>query len=494
MYIFGVWMDSLDRKQKRCCTSPFCWITNLDFDNSPVSHCVEHPYLVERFSRFESFIDNVLHKLSQYQQPLTRFRLCLGSDKTISYCYFDNNHTCKKACFPEPARLYAWISYPLAQCSLRELDLSFHVRNSSECKLPPEIFTHQSLEVLRLDINLEIINGNNNEIPVICLPNLKLLHFRSFVFTEDDFLTRLVSNCPVLEDLSIKCWWIKADRLIITSNSLRRFVFVILKYHNEEKNSELVHINTPNLQYFKYEDMLAFNYILHLNSLVEACIDVRRPLQFDNFDTSFRKQLSLLRALSNIKHLTLLGWSIEGFYYAAVLKDPLPMFSNLRTLKLDALCFSVCNAIWDIVLLLIFHRSPLLEELVFLQGFYYSVNDTSDTCDFHDRADSETATFIAAWEGASWGVTQTIPSCCQSHLKRIMIYNCHGRDQELNMMKFLLGRASVLKEFVISMSKRPEGIQFDAPKFDKFKNELEKIPRASNSCSIIYSDDEPNYN
>ncbi|XP_074284310.1 F-box/LRR-repeat protein At4g14103-like [Silene latifolia] len=287
----------------------FCWITSVDLDNSLISHCVErHPHLVERFSLFESFIDNVLHKLSEYQQPLTRFRLCLGSDKTISYCYFDKNHTCKKASFPEPARLYAWISYPLAHCGLRELDLSFHVKNPAECKLPLEIFARQSLEVLRLDINLEI-NGNN-EIPVICLPNLKLLHLRSFVFTEDNFVTRLVSNCPVLEDLSITyCWWLKADRLIISSHSLRRFVFIINKYNDIEKNSDLLHIDTPNLQYFDYLDNLALNYILHLNDLVEACIDITFPLRFGTFETSFRKQLSLLRALSNVKHLTLLGWS-----------------------------------------------------------------------------------------------------------------------------------------------------------------------------------------
>ncbi|KAK9668212.1 hypothetical protein RND81_13G041600 [Saponaria officinalis] len=334
----------------------FCWITTVDLDDSPVSH------LVERFSLFEPFIDNVLHKLSQSQQPLTRFRLCLGADKTMRTCFF-KSHTCKRACFPEPARLHAWISYPLAQCGLRELDLRFHLKNPAESKLPPEIFARQSLEVLRLDINFEI-NGDT-DIPVICLPNLKLLHLRSLVFAEDDFVTRLVSNCPALEDLSITCWWLKAGSLIISSNSLRRFVFDIFKYENEEENSDLVLIDTPNLQYFNYSDNLAFNYILHLNDLVEACIYVSHPLQFGTFETSFRKQLSLARALSNVKHLSLLRWSIEGFYYAAKVKDPLPMFRNLRSLKLGTLCDSLCSARWDLVLLLIFHRSSLLEELVF---------------------------------------------------------------------------------------------------------------------------------
>ncbi|KAK9668215.1 hypothetical protein RND81_13G041900 [Saponaria officinalis] len=348
---------------------------------------------------------------------------------------------------------------PVSPMWPEELDLCFQVKNPAECKLTPEILARQPLEVLRLEINVEI--KGDTDIPVICLLNLKLLHLRSLVFTEDDFVTRLVSNFPVLEDLFITRWWLKADRLIISSNSLRRFVFDIHKYSNEEESSDLVPIDTPNL---------------------------KLPLPFDTVETSFRKQLSLARALSNVKHLSLLRWSIKGFYYAAKVKDQLPMFRNLRTLKLGALCYSLCSARWDIVLLLIFHRSPLLEELVFEEGFFFLGNDT---CDYHDPDDSHAAPYEAAWEAASWGITQTIPSCGETHLKRIRIYNCCGRDRELNMIRFLLGNAPILKEFVISMSKRPYGIRYYAPKFDQFKNTLEEIPRASNSCSIIYYDDEP---
>ncbi|KAK9682294.1 hypothetical protein RND81_10G063400 [Saponaria officinalis] len=285
----------------------FCWVSSVDLDDSPLSYCVQCPHLVERFSLFESFIDNVLHKLSQ--TSLTQFRLHLGRNKTI---LIPEWHKCEQACFPnpEPTHLYAWISYPLAHSGLRELDLSFHVRNPAECKLPPGLFTRQSLEVLRLDSNLEINGGA--EFSLICLPNLKLLHLRSFEFTEDCFVTRLVSSCPALEDLSITCWWLKAGRLIISSHSLRRFVFNRLKYYNEDENSDLVFIDTPNLQYFEYTDNLPVNYsVAHLNALVEARIDIVYPLQRDTLETSFRIQLSLARALSNVQHLSLQGCSVE---------------------------------------------------------------------------------------------------------------------------------------------------------------------------------------
>ncbi|KAK9668213.1 hypothetical protein RND81_13G041700 [Saponaria officinalis] len=326
------------------------------------------------------------------------------------------------------------------------------------------------------------------EIPLIRLPNLKILHLHSFVFNEDDFVTRLVTNCPVLEDLSITyCWWEKGDRLIISSHSLRRFAVFILRDNDEEKNSDLVLIDTPNLQYFEYSDNLAFSYITHFNALVEASIEFVYLLPFVTLETSFRIQLSFARALSNVQHLALLRSYVEGFYFAGKLKDQLPVFRNLKTLKLAALCRSYCSGRWDIVVWLILQRSPLLEELVFLEGFFL---DGEEACDYHDLNNAGDA---AALEDAGCGIAQIIPSCCESHLKRIRINRCWGLDKEVNMIRFLLGNASVLKEFVIFKSKPPNGVQFVAPSFDQFKNTLEEIPRVSNSCSIIYSDDEPKF-
>ncbi|XP_074281817.1 F-box/LRR-repeat protein At4g14103-like [Silene latifolia] len=471
----------------------FCWITSVDLDDSPVSHCVKHPHLVERSSLFESFVENVLHKFSQSQQPLIRFRLRSGGDKTTFLRSWNScQHGCRATCFPnlEPDRLYAWISYPLAHCGLRELDLSFHVPNPAEFKLPPGLFARQSLEVLTLDSNLEI--NSSTIIPPICLPNLKILNLHSFVFNDHNFVTRLVSNCPALEDLTITyCFWEKPDRLVISSHSLQSISYsVFRKDAEQEKCNDLVHIDTPNLQYFMYTDNLAIKYNINMNALVEASLLVRDPV-FPNFEATLMTQLSLARPLSNVKYLSLWGWFPKGFYYAAKLKDPLPMFCNLKTLKLDTLCDSYCFGRWDIVLLLILHRTPLLEELVFMEGFFdYAHNLSDDTpCGLHKQDSSD----AAALEALSWGLTQTIPLCCNSHLKRIRIYHCRCHDQELNMIRFLLGKAFVLKELVISMLKGPDGIIIDAPELDQFKNALKEIRRASSSCSIIYSDAEPEY-
>ncbi|XP_074282263.1 F-box/LRR-repeat protein At4g14103-like [Silene latifolia] len=464
----------------------FSCITKVDLDDSLISHCVKFPHLVERTSLYESFIDNVLHKLSQSQQPLTRFRLRFGGDKTTFYRSQLAWHYCKPTCFPnpEPARLYAWISYPLTHCGLRELDLSFHVRNPSEFQFPPGLFTRQLLEVLTLDSNLEI--NSSTEIPPICLPNLKILNLHSFVFNDHDFVTKLVSNCPALEDLSISyCSWEKADCLTISSQSLQRFTFLVFRDTDEAKFGDIVLIETPNLQYFRYYDNLPMKYNINMNALVEAYVRVRNTKELTS-EAAFRNLLSLTRALSNVKYLSMFGWLTQGFYYAAKFKASLPMFRNLKTLKLGAFCDSCCSGRWDIVLLLILYHSPLLEELVCMEGFF----DFNETCSIHKPSKFDVATL----EAASWGLSQTIPSCCESHLKRIWIYSCYGHVQELNLIKFLLGKASVLKELVISMSMGYNGIKFNSSKLDEFKKNLEEIPRASKSCCIIYSDDQPDYN
>ncbi|KAK9741708.1 hypothetical protein RND81_03G122800 [Saponaria officinalis] len=228
----------------------FCWITCVDFDESPISHCLTRRRAIERFPLFNSFIDNVMHNLSQSEQPLTRFRLRLGGK--LETQFYNPGHFCTQACFPvlETGRLSLWLSYPLAYCGLRELDLSFHIRNSNECKFPPAIFTCQSLEVLRLDSNIEI--GDGAEIPVVHLPNLKLLHLESCIFTEDDFVARLVWSYPSLEDLAIcQCLWVKAERVIIRSHSWVLCVGVKLT-DDRDRHFVLIYLNITSFYLFYF--------------------------------------------------------------------------------------------------------------------------------------------------------------------------------------------------------------------------------------------------
>ncbi|XP_074266434.1 F-box/LRR-repeat protein At4g14103-like [Silene latifolia] len=362
-----------------------------------------------------------------------------------------------QACFPhlEPSRLNAWLSYPLALLGLKELDLSFHLRNPSDHRLPPQLFVSQSLEVLKLDSNLHL---DAAEFSHISLPTLKLLHLHSFLIVQDDLITKLVSCCPSFEDLSVAyCLWNQGDGLAISSHSLRRLELIILKC-DEIKNSGLVLIDTPCLQYLQYVDNLAFRYsITNMNDLVQADLAVEASLLNNPDQISLQVQLSLVRMLSNVHHLSLLDCFIETMYYGE-------LGSNSQYAR------------WDNVLLEILTSSPSLETLIFPQGFLDFINPRRDTT-------NPELVEIADLEDQTWKTSNVIRRCFQYSLKRIVIEKYVGIARELNIIKFLLRKASVLLELVVCLSPKAFGLPSDEHMLSE--STLKELPRASSfSCSV----------
>ncbi|KAH9622655.1 hypothetical protein KSS87_022625 [Heliosperma pusillum] len=458
-------MQVLSTRMKRYA---FSLITTVDLDDSPVSHCSENTHLVDRFPFFELHVHNALQKLSQSGQPLTRFRLRFGGDKTSRIQRLDRLHDCEGECFPdvEPARLYTWISFPLANSGLRELDLSFHVRKPLQCQLPAGLFASQSLEVLKLDSNLEL----NAEISDICLPNLKLLHLHCFYIVENAFITRLVSSCPSLEDLAITyCLWDQLDLLDISSHSLKKLVLIIWN-EDGEYNSDVTHIDTPNLQYFHYSDNLAIHYcITNMNALVQAHVSVDAPLMYTAYEDSLLSQLKLVRMLSNVEHLSLFGSCVQNMHFGGEFKDQLPVFLNLTTLELGA---NSCEARWDTVLFELLTCSPNLETLAFPKGFFDDIS----------KIDLPTNQEVGELEDHVWKTTEAFPQCFQSKLKRIMIENYFGTERELNIIGFLLRKASVLHEFVVCLSSNRSGAWTHDNVY--LESTIKELPRASAICAV----------
>ncbi|XP_074268522.1 F-box/LRR-repeat protein At2g42730-like [Silene latifolia] len=177
-----------------------------------------------------------------------------------------------------------------------------------------------------------------------------------------------------------------------------------------------------------------------MNALVQANLDVRLPLRFDSAGISYavlsyRIQLSLVRLVSNVQHLSLLGCFVEYIYFGGESKDQLPMFHNLKTLELG---WNSCAARWDKTLLEILACSPNLETPSFPEGF------------FADLAYIQGG--VADLENQGWESTEATPLCFQSNLKRIVIQYYYGTTRELNIIKFFLQKASILHELDICLS------------------------------------------
>ncbi|KAK9675657.1 hypothetical protein RND81_11G021900 [Saponaria officinalis] len=293
--------------KKMCRLLP--WLTTLDFHDSPISHCLNSPYQLHRFQTFKLFVDSVLK--ASLSPHLTRFRLRFGGDLLTRYNDGCNSiKHCEQDCFPymDPCHLNAWISFPLTRTWIKEIDLCIHIRNY--CQLPPQLFTCQALEVLKLDVSLDLSPVSN--LPTFLLPNLKVFHLCATDFNLGDFVSRIASSCPLLEELDVCGWWVVADYITISSPSLRSLHIFI--NNDDFCASKLVLIDTPNLQYFTYAAYLASSYsITPMNALVDAAIDIANAIQ--DPESSFPVMLSLVRTTHNVQRLSFECLSMEVYHF-----------------------------------------------------------------------------------------------------------------------------------------------------------------------------------
>ncbi|KAL2932491.1 hypothetical protein RDABS01_001158 [Bienertia sinuspersici] len=439
----------------------FPWVTSLNLYNSSICHCLKHFRGFKRFSSFVTFVDSVLR--THKSRNLTRFRLKVGPEY-MAKCYRGGDKNCKnvlkKKCFPDlsSSKINAWISFPLTRCGLKELDLCIRVRNVDvDCQLAPEIFACETLEVLKLDINLGFAQASM--VQSFNLPNLKLFFLVGAFIPDNGFLTRLVSSCPLLEDLTVKGTWNNTQLTSISSPSLRRMCLHVSNVDWHHTSS--VQINTPNLEYLDYADILVCQYsITNMDYFVEpniSVIDKRKELK----PILFQQLLCLIIPLSNVQQLALNDVCIEVLN-SGELKDQLPVFCNMKYLELD----KYGAVYWHKLLSAFLHCSPVLETLGFVDSDY----------NHHPQYNYNKEVYVAEREFCR--TTQAIiSSCCRYHLKKIVIIECFGYERELDLIQFLLRHALVLEELIIIHNMIEEQLM-------SFESRLQNFPRASLNCSI----------
>ncbi|KAH9626920.1 hypothetical protein KSS87_014981 [Heliosperma pusillum] len=452
---------SLSSKKMR---SAFMYLTTLDFDDSPISYCArKNPQLIERFQIFKTFVDNVLQKS---QSPhLSKFKLGFGGHVMIKTFHCNRwSSDCGKHCFPdlEATKLNGWINFPLSHCGVREIDLRVHVREPE--KLPSAFFTCETLEVLKLDTNLnfELVSS----MPSFRLPNLKVLQLHSLVILEDDFVRRLVSNCPLLQELDMNCQWQYGKSVTISSPSLQKLVLLTNRDLQDGDPGDLLKIDTPNLQYFIYDDKLSLHSSV---TRMKAPIQVSICVYCDSgtADGCFRSIINLVRAVCNVQQLSLPFSCLEVLDYED-LTNQLPTFQNLKHLEID----TNSSRKWDTVLFEFLMRSPVLEVLEFRVGI-------DPMCGYPDPDE-----LIAESERWLYRKNQVSPYCCKLHLKRIVIKKYRGTIREVELVRFLLENAPALEELLVICETKDVAI---AANVDPALAEstLKKLPMASSTCLII---------
>ena len=146
-------------------------------------------------------------------------------------------------------------------------------------------------------------------------PCLKILHLISIFHSREHSLSRLLSSCPVLEELTYerKYEWIENRKISVPTVKRLSITLREDRYFCNHK----LEINAPALEYFNfYGDLLGIKINEKLDNLVEANVDIwtfcSKRWEDDRHEERCRDRVfQLLAALSNVKLLSFYFREIE---------------------------------------------------------------------------------------------------------------------------------------------------------------------------------------
>ncbi|KAG7538177.1 F-box domain [Arabidopsis suecica] len=329
-----------------------------------------------------------------------------------------------------------WIRIGIVRC-VRQLEISHFVEYYEEYDqqsiiLPRSLYMFAKLEVLKLTNTIVL------DVPTaVCLPSLKSLHLLYVEYKTDECHCRLLSGCPVLEELvvdissnsSLPCFYVvmpSLERLSIRDTWVDDFASNVV-------------INAPSLKYLNIVDT-AGNDI--------SCLSENMPKMAEaNVNVSHEGPEMVMRSLTSVKRLSLcLSLS------ASMLQQHI-VFYQLVHLELcvDALRW------WELFTWML-ESSPKLQVLKLIkERLWWSVNPI---------------------EGR-WGQPRSVPECLLSHLNTFQWKYYIGGEEENKLVAYILKNARQLKTASFS------DLKF-ASKKTPTKEVLVSLPRGSSSCKLMF--------
>ncbi|KAL7087710.1 hypothetical protein ACP275_13G085000 [Erythranthe tilingii] len=229
-------------------------------------------------------------------------------------------------------QLETWFIFAVMR-HVQKIDLCFR----HEVDLPPCLFTCKTLVDLRVNFNGVISMSGT-----VCLPRLKNLYlYCSSQYEPDEYLPRILSGCPVLEDLTLVMFTMFAS-CTISSPVIKRLTF-----HSDYDDTRSVSnskcrlvINTPALTYLNVEHEACSSIKSGaLTSLTEANINLYNS---DKKQDHFRYSASLVEFIDMLRNVKCLRLNLQ--IYAEIIDSVFSAsmairFCNLIKLELTGHCW-----------------------------------------------------------------------------------------------------------------------------------------------------------
>ncbi|KAG2328910.1 hypothetical protein Bca52824_000090 [Brassica carinata] len=327
----------------------------------------------------------------------------------------------------KPESIKTWVVVALSHC-LRELDILYEPYPDKPDILPSNLYTSKSLVVLKLEGRILL------DVPrMVSLPSLKTLKLQSVRYSKDETLQRLLSNCPVLEDLVVKLrdYGDTLKKLTVVVPSLQSLSLFIPYNHD----LDWYVIETPSLKYFKlvdYSDNDHYSLIQNMPYLNEVYVDCCCPDIY-----------SLVGSITSVKRLTICSEAI---------------LNGLDFNQLEHLEVCLCTVLLSNQLVRLLNASSNLKRL-----------DISLMDDHDPHQDMN-----------HWNEPSTVPECLLSSLQSLSWSIHTGEPQERAIVVYILEHAVHLKTANIKSFEPINVLKIE------MLEELALSSRASTTCQLMF--------
>ncbi|GAB2215285.1 hypothetical protein Droror1_Dr00019668 [Drosera rotundifolia] len=137
---------------------------------------------------------------------------------------------------------------------------------------------------------------------LVCLPRLWSLHFDEIHDMEADFIYRIFTNSPLLENLTLYCCSNKGPGIHLLWKRIEKFD--LDGYHKPGNQRPKVVIDAPSLTHFQFSGNIDYACeFKNLNALKEASVYA--------YWYEYNVVLNMLYAVAKVKVLHLLGGVLE---------------------------------------------------------------------------------------------------------------------------------------------------------------------------------------
>ncbi|CAH2069704.1 unnamed protein product, partial [Thlaspi arvense] len=318
------------------------------------------------------------------------------------------------------------------------LEISITSSHYSPIRFSSNLNVFQTLVVMKLQE--QILVDVSVDSPV-CFRSLNALHLTRVRYSCDQSLSRLLSACPVLEDLFLERLCRGDKFLTISVPSLQR-LYIIKQDGSSYDDEPRFEINVPSLIYLMIDDRQgSFDFTEDMPKLVEANVSV---CQFKS--GKLLKSLASVERLSVNLFISMVTHLTDRFYCNRLLHLELHIHQNFRS-----------N-----LLLRLLQDSPKLQVLKLHQRHWIWFGFIDEHPCFVPEPSS-------------------VPECLSFHLETLewIGYGGSETEEEKEAAAYIFKKARCLKSALISL-------QSTVMKKDKTMiKELESMSKASTSCQLV---------